>query len=86
MAIDLKVPGWFGGKSDPGIDTQALSDANAPTGGRESQAGATIMQELRRATRAAGQPTHLPVIGAMPIAQQFKVLAIALVTFFLLAA
>ena len=49
MAIDLKVPGWFGGKSDPGIDTQALSDANAPTGGRESQAGATIMQELRRA-------------------------------------
>src|SRR4030095_5358372 len=75
----------FGGKSDsrpPG--TQPITDSIE--GGRQSQAGATIMEELRRATRGAAQPTRLPLIGGMPIAKQFKVLAVALVAFFLLAA
>jgi len=86
MAIDLKIPGWFGGKSDAGEGTQPIGDTAVGTGGRESVAGASIMEELRRATRGAAQPTRLPLIGGMPIAQQFKVLAIALVVFFLLAA
>ena len=86
MAIDLKVPGWFGGKSDAGEGTQPIGDTAVGNGGRESVAGASIMEELRRATRGAAQPTRLPLIGGMPIAQQFQVLAIAIVVFFLLAA
>jgi len=86
MAIDMKVPGWFGGKGDAAASAQAVSDADAATGGREALAGATIMEDLRRANRGASRPTRLPVIGGMPIAQQFKVLAIALVAFFLLSA
>jgi twitching motility protein PilJ len=87
MAIDMKIPGWFGGKSDDKSGMQPMTDSTMSAGGRETLAGATIMEELRRATRgAATQPTRLPLIGEMPIAQQFKVLAIALVAFFLLAA
>jgi twitching motility protein PilJ len=86
MAIDLKVPGWFGGKSEAGGIAPAAPDSNPPTGGREALAGATIMEDLRRATRGADQPGTLPLIGGMPIAQQFKVLGIALVVFFMLAA
>jgi len=84
MAIDLKVPGLFGSRSDANPGTSS-ADANTADG-RESLAGASIMEELKRATRGSSQPTRLPVIGGMPIAQQFKVLAIALGAFFLLAA
>src|SRR5258706_9365855 len=86
MAIDLKMQGWFSGKDEETVGASLLPDPGPATTGRETLAGATIMEELRKATRGASQPSKLPLIGGMPIAQQFKVLAIALVAFFLLAA
>ena len=86
MAIDLKLPGWLKGKAGADRADPATIDTGASAAGRESLAGATIMEELRRVTRGAKQPTRLPVIGGMPIAKQFQILAIGLVAFFVLAA
>lgn len=81
MAIDLKLPGWLTGKT-------AAATGGAPTGfgdpGQQTQAGTTIMEDLRRARE--GQQTRLWLIGEMPIARQFQILAIGLVVFFVLAA
>jgi twitching motility protein PilJ len=84
MAINLK--GWLKGKAGADAAGSAGMDTGEPAAGRESLAGATIMEELRRVTRSAKQPTRLPVIGGMPIARQFQILAIGLVVFFVLAA
>lgn len=86
MAIDLKLPGWLTGKAGADRAPPATIDTGASAAGRESLAGATIMEELRRVTRGAKQPTRLPAIGGMPIAKQFQILAIGLVAFFVLAA
>ena len=86
MAIDLKLPGWLKGNADADRTDPASLDTGASPADRESLAGATIMEELRRVTRGAKQPTRLPIIGGMPIAKQFQILAIGLVAFFVLAA
>src|SRR5687767_5107159 len=82
MAMDMKFP-WMGGKSGADVESAASAD---PGAGLETQAGATIMEDLRRGARGGQQLTQLPVIGAMPIARQFQILAIGLVAFFVLAA
>src|SRR5258706_15142545 len=86
MAIDLKVQGWFSGKDEETVGASLLPDPGPATTGRETLAGAPIMEEVRKATRGASQPSKLPLIGGVPIPQQFKVLAIGLGVFFLLAA
>jgi twitching motility protein PilJ len=86
MAIDLKVPGWLTGKTGADRSGPATIVSGAPAAGRATLAGATIMEELRRVTRSASQPTKLPLIGGMPIARQFQILALALVASFVLAA
>ena len=86
MAIDLKFPGWVAGKAGadaPGAATLEAEGENSATG-HETLAGATFMEDLRRGARAAKQPSRLPIIGGMPIARQFQVLAIGLVAFFIL--
>ena len=82
----FKLPGFLGGKGGDAEGTPTAVMTGSPAAGRESIAGASIMEELRRGARASEQPTKLPVIGAMPIARQFQILAIALVAFFILAA
>ena len=86
MAIDLKFADGMGGKVGVNGLSAATVDTNSGAAERESLAGATIMEELRRGTRGAKQPSRLPLIGGMPIARQFQVLAIALLAFFILAA
>ena len=86
MAIDLKFADTMGGKVGVSGLSAATVDTNSGSSERESLAGATIMEELRRGTRGAKQPSRLPLIGGMPIARQFQVLAIALLAFFILAA
>ncbi|MBK9608348.1 MAG: type IV pili methyl-accepting chemotaxis transducer N-terminal domain-containing protein [Betaproteobacteria bacterium] len=86
MAIELKLPGWLSGKAGADPVAPETGDAGTSETGRASLAGATIMEDLRRAPRGGGQSTRLPVIGDMPIAKQFQVLAIGLVAFFVLAA
>ena len=86
MAIELKLPGWLSGKAETGPALPESGEAGASETGRASLAGATIMEDLRRAPRGGGRATRLPVIGDMPIAKQFQVLAIGLVAFFVLAA
>ncbi len=84
MAIDIKFPGWITGKTPSA--TAGTSSADFADAGRQTQAGATIMEDLRRGARGGPQSTRLPVIGNLPIARQFQILAIGLVGFFVLAA
>ncbi len=87
MAIDLKFPGWMAAKGGTeGMSASTATDPEAAATGHESLAGATIMEDLRRGSRVARQPTKLPMIGSLPIARQFQILAIGLVVFFILAA
>ncbi|MEO8134627.1 MAG: methyl-accepting chemotaxis protein [Betaproteobacteria bacterium] len=82
--MDMKLPGWITGKAATAAGGVTTADFGAA--GRETQAGATIMEDLRRGARVGQQPTRLWLIGEMPIARQFQILAIGLVGFFVLAA
>jgi twitching motility protein PilJ len=89
MALNVKMPKLFANDNA----AAAVANLDLPTTQvRAAQpaydplASVSIMEQLRSATSEAKMPRKLPVIGHMPIVQQFQVLGVVMVTFLVLAA
>ena len=78
MALGLKLPGF-------GRDV-ASKPAAAKRRDPEQDHAARASEPVLRGERNGKKPSGLPFIGGMPIARQFQILAVALVTFLVLAA
>src|SRR6185369_3608393 len=92
MAFAVKMPKLFGesgGKPPAGatseipITQMRLAAASA---GYDPLAPVSIMEQLRTATSEIKMPRRIPLIGKLPIVQQFQVLGVILVTFVVFAA
>ena len=92
MALNLKLPKVFGKDK---AAAAAAADLDMPTtqvrasqaqAGYDPLASVSIMEQLRTATTEMKMPRRLPVIGHLPIVQQFQVLGVMMVTFFVFAA
>ncbi len=89
MALNVKMPKLFG--NDKAAAPVAALDMPT-TQVRASQpaydplASVSIMEQLRSASSETKMPRKLPVIGHLPIVQQFQVLGIMMVMFLVLAA
>jgi twitching motility protein PilJ len=89
MALTVKMPKLFG--NDKAAAPVAALDMPT-TQVRASQpaydplASVSIMEQLRSASSETKMPRKLPVIGHLPIVQQFQVLGIMMVMFLVLAA
>ncbi len=89
MALNMKMPKLFGNNT-AAAPVAALDMPTTQV--RSSQpaydplASVSIMEQLRAATSETKMPRKLPVIGHLPIVQQFQVLGIVMVTFLVLAA
>jgi twitching motility protein PilJ len=91
MAFRLKLPKPFGdGKARPAPGTSIeLPTTQLRTGapeGYDPLASVSIMEQLRSATTEIKVPRKIPWIGHLPIIQQFQVLGVVTVTFFVFAA
>src|SRR6266545_2254795 len=89
MALTVKMPKLFG--NDKAAAPVAALDMPT-TQVRASQpaydplASVSIMEQLRSASSETKMPRKLPIIGHLPIVQQFQVLGIMMVMFLVLAA
>jgi twitching motility protein PilJ len=91
MAFELRLPKLFGrgpAKPPPGvtIDLPTTQMRLAAAGGYDPLASVSIMEQLRTATSELKLPRKIPVIGNLPVVQQFQVLGVAIVTFIVFAA
>jgi twitching motility protein PilJ len=91
MAFELRLPKLFGEdrrrappNSTSDIPTTQVRAA-APEG-YDPLASVSIMEQLRSATSEIKLPRRVPLIGHLPIVQQFQVLGVVMVTFFVFAA
>ena len=92
MAFELKLPKLFG--AGEGRTPAKGSDIEMPTTqvmsaapiGYDPLASVSIMEQLRTATSDARMPQKLPLIGHLPIVQQFQILGVLMATFFVFAA
>ncbi len=89
MAFNMKLPNLFGSDKPPAPS----ADLDMPTtqvrpaqAGYDPLASVSIMEQLRSATSEIRMPRKLPVIGHLPIVQQFQVLGVLMVTFLVFAA
>ena len=82
MAFGLKLPVWGKGNA---ARPAAGTSARDPSGSRMADARARAAEEPRRGS-VGPPPRRFPVLSDLPIARQFQILAVALVTFFVLAA
>ena len=91
MALKLKLPGVFGDQGNAGAATVALEmpttqvRKNAPEG-YDPLASVSIMEQLRTATSEMRVPRKLPLVGNLPVLQQFQVLGVMALTFLVFAA
>ena len=81
MAFGLKLPLAGKGNDKPASTPAAPSDP-----ARQARASNGSAADIRRGNASAKRAFRFPVLGDLPIARQFQVLAIALVAFFVLAA
>ena len=91
MVFGLKLPKVFGddkAKPAPGasIDLPTTQVRTVAAEGYDPLASVSIMEQLRSATSEIKVPRKIPVIGDLPVVQQFQVLGVVLVTFFVFAA
>ncbi len=90
MALNMKMPKLFGNEKGGGASAAALdmptTQVRASQPAYDPLASVSIMEQLRSATSEMKMPKRLPVIGHLPIVQQFQVLGIVMVTFLVLAA
>jgi twitching motility protein PilJ len=92
MAFGLKLPKLFG--AGAGQTPAKGADSEMPTTqvrmaaplGYDPLASVSIMEQLRTATSEVRMPRRLPLIGHLPIVQQFQVLGVLMATFFVFAA
>ena len=92
MALNLKLPKVFGKDK---AAAAAAADLDMPTTqvrasqaqpGYDPLASVSIMEQLRTASTEMKMPRRLPLLGHMPIVQQFQVLGVMMVMFFVFAA
>jgi hypothetical protein len=91
MALKLKLPGMFGDQGNAGAATVALEMPTTQvrknaSEGYDPLASVSIMEQLRTATAEIRMPRKLPVIGALPVLQQFQVLGVIALTLLVFAA
>ncbi|MEP7182355.1 MAG: methyl-accepting chemotaxis protein [Betaproteobacteria bacterium] len=91
MALNLKLPGLFGDKSKAGAAAEldmptTQVRAGAAPAGYDPLASVSIMEQLRTATSEVSMPKKIPLIGHLPIVQQFQVLGVMMVTFLVFSA
>ncbi len=91
MALSLKLPKVFGkDKAAPAaaeldMPTTQVRASQAPPG-YDPLASVSIMEQLRTASTEMKMPRRLPLIGHLPIVQQFQVLGVMMVMFFVFSA
>jgi len=92
MALNLKLPKVFGKDK---AAAAAAADLDMPTtqvrasqaqSGYDPLASVSIMEQLRTASTDMKMPKRLPLLGHLPIVQQFQVLGVMMVMFFVFAA
>ena len=92
MAFELKLRKSIGGgegKSPPGGTELGAPTMPARTMAPQDYdplASVSIMEQLRSATSEVKMPRRLPLIGHLPVVQQFQVLGVVMATFFVFAA
>jgi twitching motility protein PilJ len=91
MALKLKLPGMFGDQGNAGAATVALEMPTTQvrknaSEGYDPLASVSIMEQLRTATAEIRLPRKLPVIGGLPVLQQFQVLGVIALTLLVFAA
>jgi len=92
MAFVLKLPKLFGdGKAKPAppgtsIDLPTTQVRTGAPEGYDPLASVSIMEQLRSATSEIKVPRRIPLIGHLPVVQQFQVLGVAMVTMAVFAA
>ncbi|NDP43401.1 MAG: methyl-accepting chemotaxis protein [Aromatoleum sp.] len=90
MALNLKLPSLFGDKSKAAaveLDMPTTQvRAGAALAGYDPLASVSIMEQLRSATSEVKMPKKIPVVGNLPIVQQFQVLGVIMVTFLVFSA
>ncbi|MEO8345115.1 MAG: methyl-accepting chemotaxis protein [Betaproteobacteria bacterium] len=88
----LKLPNMFGNDrkkpSDMDLDmpTTQVKMGQAEQQGYDPLASVSIMDQLRSASTSMSMPRKLPIIGSLPVVQQFQTLGVLLVLFLVLAA
>ena len=91
MAFVLKRPKLFGdskAKPAPGASTDLpiTQIRMAAPEGYDPLASVSLMEQLRSATSEIKVPRKIPLVGHLPIVQQFQVLGVVMVTFVVFAA
>jgi twitching motility protein PilJ len=91
MAFVLKLPKLFGdskAKPAPGASTDLpiTQIRMAAPEGYDPLASVSLMEQLRSATSEIKVPRKIPLVGHLPIVQQFQVLGVVMVTFVVFAA
>jgi twitching motility protein PilJ len=91
MAFVLKLPKLFGedkARPAPGmsIDLPTTQVRMTAPEAYDPLASVSIMERLRSATAEIKMPRKIPLIGHLPVVQQFQVLGVVMVTFLVFAA
>jgi twitching motility protein PilJ len=86
MALSLKMPKLFSHdqtttQAGGGLEAPTTRVQAAPEAEYDPLASVSIVEQLRSATAETRVPRKLPLIGKLPIVQQFQVLVVMLVTF-----